>query len=431
MKLKTVYVCESCKAQSPKWLGQCTNCNAWNTFVEDVINVGKEDVFISDARAHKPLSLIQKHLQGQRIKSNINELDNVLGGGFQQGSLNLLGGEPGIGKSTLTLQVCKNLSENGQQVLYVSGEESVEQISQRASRIDINSDNLKVINENNLENIIATIKAEKPDIVIIDSIQVISTDQIDSMAGSISVSRFAVEGFMKLAKSTNVTIILIGHVTKEGNLAGPKVLEHLVDCVLSLEGDRYQNLRLLRAYKNRFGSCNEIGVFEMADDGLIEIPNPSSVLIESRQKDAIGSALSVTLEGNRPFVIEVQALTNTSTFGYPKRSANGFDLGRLEIIIAVLQKHCGVNLLNQDVYINIVGGLKIKDPAIDIAIAVAIVSSLFKKPLNENNIYIGEIGLCGEIRKVSQIEKRAKEVQKFGFCLIEGYKFSLSNLIKF
>ncbi|KKP40171.1 MAG: repair protein RadA, DNA repair protein RadA/Sms protein [Candidatus Peregrinibacteria bacterium GW2011_GWF2_33_10] len=419
MKLKTIYICETCKYESQKWAGKCPECNAWNSFVEDAINVGKDDFLknLPKARIHQPLNINLSENFAQKVKTGINEFDNVLGGGIVKGSLTILGGEPGIGKSTLILQICQKLCAQNQDVFYISGEESIDQISMRANRLNINHDKLKLINSNNLEEIIATLLEHKPDLAIIDSIQVMASDVQDSSSGSISQIRFVTEKLMDIAKNKGITVILIGHVTKDGVLAGPKALEHLVDTVLNLEGDRYHELRILRAYKNRFGSTSEIGIFEMDELGLKEVKNPSQKMIESRQKNAIGSCLSMAIEGNRPLLIEVQALTNLSVFGYPKRTASGFDTNRLDILVAVLQKHAGINLTNQDIYVNIVGGIKIKDPAIDLAVCLAIISSFKKNPLPENLVAIGEIGLCGEIRKTNQYEKRLKEVQNLGFKL--------------
>ncbi len=423
MKLKTIYICENCQLQSSKWIGQCPSCNNWNTFIEDVINVGKKDESnMIEVKARTALQLMPSETHKERIKTNISEFDNVIGGGFVIGSLTLFSGEPGIGKSTLTIQICQKISEQNKKILYISGEESIEQISQRAHRLKINNENLQLINSNNLEEILATIKHHKPDFVVIDSIQVMSSELSPGISGSISQIRHTTERFMQFAKTENLTILLIGHVTKDGTLAGPKALEHLVDTVLHLEGDRYHEFRILRSVKNRFGSTLEVGIFEMQETGLIEVKNPSSKFLESRQKAAIGSCLACTLEGNKAFIIEVQALTNISTFGFPKRTASGFDVNRLNLLIAVLEKHASINLANQDVYINIVGGLKIKDPAIDLAICLAIISSFKKQALAEDLVAIGEIGLCGEIRKVNQMERREKEIQKTGLKITDNKK---------
>jgi DNA repair protein RadA/Sms len=430
MKLKTIYICSNCGFESPKWLGKCSQCNSWNTFIEDVVNLedmNKKNVQL-EAKALEPMTLNFKILDKTRIKTEITELDIVLGSGFVEGSLNLLAGEPGIGKSTLTLQICKKLCNKNTKILYIAGEESVEQISLRAQRLSIDSKNLQLINSTNLESILASLEKIKPDFIIVDSIQVISSESMSGYAGSISQIRYCAEMFMNFAKKNNIATLLIGHVTKDGSLAGPKVLEHIVDSIFQLEGDKYSNLRFLKALKNRFGATNEIGIFEMHDSGLEEVKNPSSAFIEGRKKDAIGSSLSVTLEGHRAFLIEVQALTNTTVFGYPKRVANGFNTNRLDILIAVLQKHANINLANQDIYINIVGGLKVDDPGIDLAVAMAIISSFKKSPLPETQVYIGELGLTGEIRKASQMEKRIKEAEKIGMKVLNK-KNSIVNIM--
>jgi len=383
---------------------------------EDVINIGKAAKLSKTARkiqAQTPVNLVQTKIKRNKISSGISEFDRVVGEGILPGSLILLSGEPGIGKSTLTLQIAHNFGKE-RKVLLVSGEESIEQIAGRAQRLKLSAAKLSAINEFNLESILATIEAEKPELVIIDSIQVISSAEMESASGSISQVRYCTERIMELAKSSNISVILIGHVTKQGNLAGPRVLEHLVDTVLHLEGDKLQHFRILRTMKNRFGSCSEVGIFEMNANGLEEVKNPSKQFLEGRKENAIGSAITVAIEGTRPFLVEVQALTSTSHFGYPKRTANGFDLNRLQILIAVLEKHCKLNLQNQDVFVNIVGGIKLTEPAADLAIISAIASSLLKKPLQSDSIVFGEAGLSGELRKVCHQDKREKESKKMG-----------------
>jgi len=345
----------------------------------------------------------------------MSELDLLLGGGIVEGSLTLLSGEPGIGKSTLTLQICDKIAQQNKQVLYVSGEESAEQIAIRARRLGITSTNINIVTESSLEHILSMIEAEKPDLVIIDSIQVISSEELAGASGSVSQVKICAEAFMHAAKLLSRAILLIGHVTKEGTLAGPRTLEHLVDTVLYIEGDRYHNLRLLRSTKNRFGSTNEVAVFEMEEKGLIEVTNPSELFLNGRAPDAIGSCLTCTIEGTRPFIIEIQALTSLTNFGYPKRSSNGYDLNRLQMIIAVLQEHAHLNLTNQDIFVNIVGGMRIEEPAADLAVALAIASAYRKRALDPNAVAIGEIGLSGEIRRVTQSDKREKEAKKLGF----------------
>lgn len=419
MKLKTVYICKNCNYESPKWTGKCPECNAWNSFVEDIINIGTAKNSFSSKKItiQKAMPLVESKQSESRLSSGILEFDRVIGSGIVPGSLTLLSGEPGIGKSTLTLQIANNFAKNSK-VLIISGEESIEQIASRAARLKLKEKNLSAINEYNLETILETIRAEKANFVIIDSIQVISSADLPSQAGSITQVRYCTEKIMELAKTSNIPIMLIGHVTKDGNLAGPRVLEHLVDTVIHLEGDRFQQFRLLRAIKNRFGSCSEVGIFEMTEMGLKEVINPSQQFLEGRKANAIGSTITVAMEGTRPFLVEVQALVSTSPFGYPKRTSNGFDLNRLQILIAVLEKYAKLNLQNQDVFINIVGGIKLNEPAIDLAVLVAIASSFLKKPIAANCAIFGEAGLSGELRKVSHSEKRKKEAQKLGFTEI-------------
>ncbi|MDA1060370.1 MAG: DNA repair protein RadA [bacterium] len=421
MKLKTIYICRSCSHENANWTGKCPQCNAWNSFEEDVINVGKANKSLSKSprtlKTKEATTLLEAKPSNKKIGSGINEFDRVMGDGITQGSLILLSGEPGIGKSTITLQIANNIAKNNK-VLIISGEESIDQIANRASRLNLKEKNLMAINEYTLENILDIIKKEKADFVIIDSIQVISSMDLPSSAGSVTQVRYCTEQIMELAKSNNITIMLIGHVTKDGTLAGPRVLEHLVDTVIHLEGDRYQDFRILRAAKNRFGPCTEVGIFEMTEKGLSEIKNPSEQFLEGRKENAIGSAITVTMEGTRPMLIEVQALVSTSPFGYPKRTANGFDLNRLQILIAVLEKYGKLNLQNQDVFINVVGGIKLIEPACDLAVLTAIASSLLKKPIHKDMVIYGEVGLSGELRKVNHNDKRIKEAQKLGFNTI-------------
>lgn len=417
MKLKSIYVCGSCNAEAGKWSGQCMKCGAWNTLVEDVINVGKKELRLVGGAAvpiQPTVSVADIKFKEKRVVIGIGELDRVLGGGMMEDSLLLLAGDPGIGKSTLTLQLCDRMADQGKRVLYFSGEESVGQIASRARRLKLKND-IGLINVNDLETILATIEAEKPGFVVVDSVQVMASDEVVSQAGSISQVRYVAEKLMQVAKGQKVPILLIGHVNKEGNLAGPQVLTHLVDTVLFLEGDNFHQFRLLRSTKNRFGAVDEVGVFAMEERGLIEVANPSALFLEGRAENAIGSCIVPVLEGTRVFLVEVQALTSHTQFGYPKRTASGFDLNRLNIIIAILNRYAGMKLDSSDVYVNVVGGLKLKEPAADLAVAMAIASSKLKKPLPATMAALGELGLSGELRKVSQMEKRLKEAKKMGF----------------
>jgi DNA repair protein RadA/Sms len=424
MKLKTVYVCQNCTYQSPKWLGKCPECEAWNSFLEDVVSTETLKKERTQRSLKLPTVTPLSHLpeDAPRLPTGLEELDRVLGGGLVAGSVILLGGEPGIGKSTLTLQLCEKLSQTNKKILYISGEESVQQIALRAKRLNIRSEKLLLVNEGSLESIVAILEQEKPDLAIVDSIQVVTSQDIVGLQGGVTQVRACTEVLMDFAKSSNTPLILIGHVTKEGNLAGPKTLEHLVDTVLTLEGDRLHDMRLLRSTKNRFGSTNEVGIFEMTGDGLREVPDPSKRFIEQRSENTIGSCLTVTVEGNRPVILEIQALTSRTPFGYPKRSAVGFDLNRLQMLIAVLEKHAGLDLREQDVYVNVVGGLKVKDTGIDAAVCMAIVSSFKKIPVPKDKILFGEIGLSGEIRATSQNKKRQEEVKKWSSSPQDTFK---------
>lgn len=429
MKNRSIYICNKCGHQSPKWAGKCAECEAWNTFEETIIEKKTSSDGRKVAKAGTPTSLVLNDVSEQRMELKMEEINRVLGGGILAGSLILLTGEPGIGKSTLTLQICDQIVEKGKSVLYVSGEESQNQIATRAKRLNVNSENISFLSETNLETIIATLEEFKPEFVIIDSVQILNSSDLSGGAGSVPQVRYAAEKFMEYSKTTGVPIVLIGHVTKDGTLAGPRVLEHLVDTVLYLEGDRYQNFRILRSQKNRFGSTNEIGIFEMNEKGLCEVANPSAHFIEGRKDHAIGSSICVTLEGSRSLLVEVQALTNITPFGYPKRSANGYDLNRVQMLISVLQKYAKINLSNQDVFVNVAGGIKLKDPACDLGMLVAIASSFLQKSMDANVVFIGEIGLSGEIRSVNQIQKRVKEAEKLGFkkIIIPSSKDKISS----
>lgn len=387
----SIFVCNNCGYESPKWLGKCPACNEWNTFVEEkaVKNGQTKKVSIKKAAEVTSLNKIEKK-EIVRIKSGFDELDRVLGGGFVNGSLTLLGGEPGIGKSTLILQICDKFKGEGK-VLYVSGEESAEQIKIRADRLNIKNDNIMFLGETDINVIESTIEEMKPKLVIIDSIQTMYSDEITSAPGSVSQVREITAKIMKICKMQNITTIIIGHVTKDGNIAGPRVLEHMVDTVLYLEGERYFSYRILRGVKNRFGSTNEIGMFEMRGEGMCEITNPSSVLISEREEKVSGSVIVASLEGTRPMLVEVQALTSPTVFGLPRRTANGIDYNRLTLLMAVLEKKAGLNLGSQDVYVNVVGGIKINEPAIDLGVVLSVASSYKNIPINDDVVVFGEV----------------------------------------
>ncbi len=417
MKLKQIYVCSKCSAESSKWSGQCYKCNSWNTLVEDVINVSKNDKKLRHTSNVKPkIVLSDIPIKEKRLMTGIGEFDRVVGGGFMEDSLVLMVGDPGIGKSTLTLQVCDKMAKNSS-VLYCSGEESIQQISSRAKRLDAKNP-ISIINVNNLESILATIESEKPGFVVVDSVQVMSSEDLPSQAGSISQVRYVAEQLMQVAKSQKIPILLIGHVTKDGQLAGPQVLTHLVDTVLYLEGDNHHQFRLLRTTKNRFGTIDEVGVFNMDEKGLTEVKNPSALFLDGRAENPIGSVIVPILEGTRTFLVEVQALTSYTQFGYPKRTASGFDAKRLDIIIAVLNRYGNMKLDSSDVFVNVVGGLKLNEPAADLAVAMAIASSKLQKPLPSDLAIMGEVGLSGEVRNISQMKKRVNEAKKLGFTKI-------------
>ena len=415
-KTNTVFFCNECGYESAKWLGKCPACNAWNTFVEEkVVKQGNNKTVVKKTVTPVSLKSIEK-IKISRISSGFDELDRVLGGGFVNGSLTLLGGEPGIGKSTLILQICEKFKTDGK----VSGEESAEQIKIRADRLGINSENIMFLGETDINAIEQTIEDMDPKLVIIDSIQTMYSDDITSAPGSVSQVREITSRIMKMCKMKGITTVIIGHVTKDGTIAGPRVLEHMVDAVLYIEGERYFSYRIVRGVKNRFGSTNEIGMFEMRNEGMLEITNPSSVLLTDREDNPAGSVIVASLEGTRPILVELQALTSTTVFGMPRRTANGIDYNRVTLLIAVLEKIGGINLGNQDVYMNIVGGIKINEPALDLGVVVSAASSFKNISIPKDVAVIGEVGLTGEIRSVNMIEKRLKEVEKMGLkkCII-------------
>lgn len=412
---KTIYFCKNCGYVTTKWMGQCPECREWNTFEEDTFSRTSDKMRGGD-REKKPVTLSGIPMESEtRIMSGMKELDRVLGGGIVHGSLVLVGGDPGIGKSTLLLQVCKNLTDQRKRVLYISGEESLAQIKMRAKRIGEFGETLYLLCETNLEIIKKAIEQMKPDVVIIDSIQTMYHEEVSAAPGSVSQVRESTGILMQIAKGMNIAVFIVGHVTKEGVVAGPRVLEHMVDTVLYFEGDRHAVYRILRGVKNRFGSTNEIGVFEMRTEGLVEVENPSEFMLNGRPEDASGSVVACSMEGTRPILIEIQALICQSNLGIPRRTAAGTDYNRVNLLMAVLEKRAGLRLSSYDAYINIAGGIKMNEPAIDLGIVLAIVSSYKDKVIDEKTIVFGEVGLSGEVRAVSMAEQRILEAKKLGF----------------
>ena len=415
-KPRTSFVCQQCGASSPAYLGRCPGCGTWNTMVE---TIEERRAMGAAARPRgrataQPLSAVGASAS-DRITVPILELDRVLGGGLVPGSLVLIGGDPGIGKSTLVLQAASHLAAAVGPVLYVSAEESAQQIKLRADRLNVRGDELLILSETDLTEVLAVAEAQRPGLLVIDSIQTVAVDEISSAAGSVSQVRECTARLMEWAKPRNTPVMIVGHVTKEGTIAGPRVLEHMVDAVLYLEGDRHHQYRILRAVKNRFGSTDEVGVFEMADVGLREVRNPSEAFLEERDGSASGSTVAVTVEGTRPILVEVQALTTSTAFGMPRRSANGFDTNRLQLLVAVLQKRVGLSLGGQDIYANVVGGLRIGEPAADLPLALAVASSFKDRRVEPRTVAIGEIGLSGELRSVGLLERRLIEAKRLGF----------------
>lgn len=422
-KIATVFFCQNCGYESSKWMGQCPGCKEWNSLVEEKVPVKMKGMgsSVSKKEGAKPSSLSEVSIQEEeRMTTHMTELDRVLGGGIVPGSLTLVGGDPGIGKSTLLLQVCRHMAADGRKVLYISGEESLRQIKIRANRLGEFSDNLLLLCETSLEIIEETIRSIMPDITIIDSIQTMYHGEISAAPGSVSQVRESTNVFLQLAKGLNISIFIVGHVTKEGTVAGPRVLEHMVDTVLYFEGDRHASYRILRGVKNRFGSTNEIGVFEMKEEGLVEVPNASEFMLSGKPEGASGSIVSCSMEGTRPILIEIQALVCHSNFGIPRRQAIGTDFNRVNLLMAVLEKRLGVQMSGCDAYVNLAGGMRIMEPAIDLGIALAIVSSFKNKPIDDKTIAFGEIGLSGEVRGVSMVEQRISEAVKLGFttCIV-------------
>lgn len=422
----TAFFCTECGYESAKWMGQCPGCKSWNTFVEEPKEKSSKNKKTGNSnilgvKNNEPVQMARVSLEEtERISTDMPELDRVLGGGIVPGSLTLVGGDPGIGKSTLLLQVCKNLADKGLKILYVSGEESLKQIKIRGDRIGQFNDNLLLLCETNLQSISEQIKKLSPTVVIIDSIQTMYNEEVGAAPGSVSQVRESTGILLQLAKGLCVSVFVVGHVTKEGTVAGPRVLEHMVDAVLYFEGDRHASYRILRGVKNRFGSTNEIGVFEMQKDGLKEVANPSEFMLDGRPENASGSVVSCSMEGTRPLLLEIQALVCRSNFGNPRRQANGTDFNRVNLLMAVLEKRVGLQLGDCDAYVNLAGGIKISEPAIDLAVVIAIASSYKNRAVPDKMVFVGEIGLSGEVRSVSMIENRVQEAKKLGFttCVV-------------
>ncbi|MGI5974359.1 MAG: DNA repair protein RadA [Paludibacter sp.] len=429
-KTKNVYICQNCGNDSPKWIGKCPVCGEWNSYVEEIISKeSKQSVQLAGIQMtkEKPQLISEVDTTEEiRIDSGSVELNRVLGGGLVAGSLVLIGGEPGIGKSTLVLQVVLNIKSR--KVLYVSGEESVRQIKLRAKRLGSEADSVYVVSETSLEEIFVHIQNIQPDLVVIDSVQTVSTSTIDSSPGSVSQVRECAAALLKYCKMSATPVILIGHINKEGSIAGPKVLEHIVDTVLQFEGDQHYMYRILRAIKNRFGSTSELGIFEMRHDGLREVPNPSELLLSQHNEGLSGVAIASAVEGIRPFLIEVQSLVSSAAYGTPQRSSTGFDLRRLNMLLAVLEKRVGFKLAQKDVFLNIAGGIKVNDPAIDLAVISAILSSNVDLAIGKGVCMAGEVGLSGEIRPINRIEQRIREAAKLGFTKMLIPDFDLKSL---
>lgn len=434
--MTTVFFCQDCGYESSKWMGQCPGCKQWNTFVEETVSASQKRagagtgmVPAGGGTAAKAVPLNEIALKDEeKILTHIGELDRVLGGGIVPGSLTLVGGDPGIGKSTLLLQMCRMLSDENRKVLYISGEESLKQIKLRAMRLGDFSESLLLLCETNLDSITESIRREKPEIVVIDSIQTVYSEEVSAAPGSVSQVREATGIFLRIAKGLGISVFIVGHVTKEGTVAGPRVLEHMVDTVLYFEGDRYAAYRLLRGVKNRFGSTNEIGVFEMRGEGLVEVQNPSEYMLSGRPEGASGSIVSCSMEGTRPILVEIQSLVCHSSLGIPRRQANGTDYNRVNLLMAVLEKRVGIQLSDCDAYVNIAGGMKITEPAIDLGIAMAIVSSFKNRAIADSVIAFGEVGLSGEVRAVSQVKQRVAEARKLGFSICVVPKVCMDGL---
>ena len=426
-KNKTVYACTECGAESTKWFGRCPACGAWNTLEEQIQTQTNSSVRVSAASVQSLADIAVD--DRQRYRTGMKELDRVLGGGIVRGGLMLIGGDPGIGKSTLLLQICEHLGAE-HRVLYISGEESEGQLKLRADRLNVHSPNLYILCENDLDTALAAMQQDKPDIVILDSIQTMTLSEVASAAGSVTQVRECTAAVMRVAKRLNVPVFIVGHVNKDGAIAGPKVMEHIVDCVLYFEGDRHSSYRLLRCVKNRYGSTNEIGVFEMGDKGLQEVDNPSKMLLSGRPLNVSGACVACTIEGTRPLLAEVQGLVSPTGFGNPRRMATGFDCNRLSLILAVLEKRSGYLFSNLDTYVNVVGGLWLEEPAVDLPVALALISGLKGAVIDAHTLAFGEIGLTGEVRAVSNADLRVAEAARMGFTRVIVPYHNLSNLQK-
>ena len=429
MKAKTVFFCTECGSESPRWSGRCTVCGAWNSMVEQAAERPSKNSKMSRVKAPVKVSRITDMQADEEIRfsTGMGELDRVLGGGAVKGSLVLVGGAPGIGKSTLMLQICQQLGKFAK-VLYVSGEESTRQLKLRAERLRVDSENLFVLSETRLGDVLECIQQEQPDILIVDSIQTLYNEELDAPAGGVGQVKDCTMALMQLAKGQGITVFVIGHVNKEGSIAGPKVLEHMVDCVLYFEGDRHMTYRILRAAKNRYGSTNELGMFDMTGTGLAEIENPSQMLLEGRPLGVSGNCVACTMEGSRPILSEIQALATKTNFPAPRRACSGYDYNRMNLLIAVLEKRAGYFFGNLDVYINIVGGIALRDTACDLSVCLSMVSSLLDRPVSDKLIAIGEVGLGGEVRSVPNLEQRLHEAERIGFERAVIPKHSLNHL---
>lgn len=426
-KNKIAYFCKNCGAEYAKWMGKCSACGEWNTIIEEVVAKEVKQSWKADKRASKPQLINNIEFRKEsRMNLRNKELNRVLGGGLVPGSLTLLGGEPGIGKSTLLLQV--SLKVQGLKILYVSGEESEQQIKMRADRIGIENENCFILNETSTQAIFTQVKELQPNILIVDSIQTLQTNTIDTSAGTISQIRECAGELQRFAKESGTPVFLIGHITKDGSIAGPKILEHMVDTVLQFEGDRHHGYRLLRSLKNRFGSTSELGIYEMENSGMREVSNPSEILLLQRDEQTSGVAIAATMEGGRPMLIEVQALTSSAVYGTPQRSSTGFDIRRLNMLLAIIEKRAGFKLGQKDVFLNIAGGIRVDDPAIDLAVIAAVLSSNYDRPINEKTCFAAEVGLSGEIRSVNFIDQRVSEAEKLGFEKIIVSKYNIKGL---